>query len=810
MPAEIKDLSIAPPKSGKSISLNSIIEKAPSGSTFRLEPGKYLLEEPISSLKSYHLIGADRHNTIIIGQPDSDAIHASGDHKVVLERIAFLSPIQIRASSLLANQCRFSDAALGIVIGGNTSTEVVECDFREHKQGAIVFIQDAHGRVSRSTFADCEIGVAATQQSKPVVELCTFTQNGCCVYSAESASLQVSDCEFRDNKIVANGKGDSAISLFINKIDCGQAVGVAIVERCRALLKGNKISGADEIPAVRGTNHANLDLRNNKFYNNIRCVEAAEDCSSTLDENEFIGGETAFTSGDRARSIIKGNDFADHETAVLCKMLSKVEIVNNEIARCQEGVCCRNMSTAQVTSNFLHQNTGHALSFRDDAQFHVEDNRIFSSTVGVVALERSKGKLVRNKFKPNGSTNFKSEGQTGIAFDDFRETKTTVALSHYADENRYLVRAPLAGQVVDLPHFVSSLPSDSEVILEPGTYTITQPLYTSQSLTIKSSGPEPVEIVGEDFAPLLTHAGPGTLSLSGIHLRLEAGITSNVVTVRAGNLNMAECAVEGGYTTQFNIEKNDGAGLLLLGTSSANIANSRFRKNKLGICVQDKAAVSMHGCTVAGNYEIGVAAHDRTEVKLDQIDFTKNGGGVKAFGDANLKISGSSFSNNVYGLHLKGKSNAVITECKAFENEMNAFQIDISSKAQLLRNTITKNGYAGIALYGNSQTLVESNQIESCGRWGIDMGESAQGSIRNNSISKSRYGGIIVGGSAQATIELNNISGSDAAIRITEGARASIDANKLAANQYFIADEGGAIKMGKNVFVGGAVDSDGR
>ncbi|MHC1740621.1 MAG: right-handed parallel beta-helix repeat-containing protein [Anaerolineaceae bacterium] len=347
-------------------------------------------------------------------------------------------------------------------------------------------------------------------------------------------------------------------------------------------------------------------------------------------------------------------------------------------------------------------------------------------------------------------------------------------------QNEIFITPPGKGEEFSLNQVISTAVEGSLIKLANGEYLLSNPILIDKPLKLIAKTAGEVRITGEDLPNLLIFTGNGKLILSGIKFSMENQNPTNVIVINSGDLEMDQCIIEGGRDPKI-LKRDFGAGLILLGTSSATVSNSVFKNNMLGISVQGKSSVMLVSNKFTEN-GYGIVFRDKSNSNLSANEYYLNiAYGLIAYDESELSISRDICHNNKAGFGFINKSKAKVESTTSYENEYHGFFIDNDADCVLKNNQSYSNVMSGIAIYGDSHTLMEENELYKNSYHGFEIAENAKSTLRNNKI----YGnpnGIYLGNTATVNIEENEIYENGTGISINDEALATIENNKIFKN----------------------------
>lgn len=346
------------------------------------------------------------------------------------------------------------------------------------------------------------------------------------------------------------------------------------------------------------------------------------------------------------------------------------------------------------------------------------------------------------------------------------------------NQDELLIQPPEKGKKISLNKIINSAPKGILIKLAEGEYLIDKTIIISNPIRLSGEGIDKTTVTGYDLRNLLIFKGKGKLSLAGIAFSLESQKKSNVVVVKSGELEMDQCTVEGGKDPQ--ISKRDfGAGLNLLGTSIAEISNTIFRKNILGISVQDQSSLTLLSNEFSENV-YGIVFRDNGQCNSRDNKFSDNQEyGFIAYDNAEVSSQKDVSFNNKGGFGFLFSSKARIEFSEAYENKYHGFFINDWADVRINKCKSYSNGYSGFAIYADSHSQLQECESYENGHHGFEIFENASSVFLNNKIWDNHYCGVMVGDTAKVKIETNEIFENAIGIQVDDEAIAMIENNKI-------------------------------
>jgi len=744
------EILITPPGKGEEISLNQVISTAAEGSLIRLANGEYPINETIKLTKSIRLIGEGIDKTIITGSGLELLLESASHHNIELEGISFITKsekpttaVKIDGGVLKVMTCAFSGGigervgklGTGLYIGGNAEVEISQSRFEDNQESGLWLDGKTHGVVVKNEFRKNDSGLAVTGDAPIDAIENYFTENHVGVAYDQSSTGQI-----RGNSFIENRGG--------------------------VLVKGNSTAS----------------IINNKFAKNDIGIALAESCDVLIKENAINDGEWGIKVINNSVALIDNNTIQGSSTGIGCLDQSNTKIYNNNLLRNTNlGIIIRNDSITHIEANTISDNQ-FGIELNHDVNFRIEKNHIVgNSKYGMYTRRQAKGIVHNNIIKKNGEGGVLILDDSDVDFDNYQEPVAPGNPVSYSEDNSQItISTPNNSERVFFKDLLAKIQPETEIVFAVGEYNLSDPIIIDKPIKMIAKTIGEVRLIGDGLSNLLVFEGQGKLSLIGIAFSLESQNQTNVIVIKSGDLEMDQCTIEGGKDPQTS-KRDFGAGLILLGTSTATVSNSIFKKNILGVSAQDKSAVTLVSNKFTEN-AYGIVFRDKSNCHSRENEcYSNTGYGLMAYDESELNIVRDTCHNNKAGFGFINHSKATIHEAKSFENEYHGFFIDNDSDCVLKNNQSNSNAMSGIAIYGDSQTLLEENEVYENSNHGLEIAENAKSTLRNNKIHENSSG-IFLGNTAIVNIERNEIYENGIGISIDDEATATIENNKVYQN----------------------------
>lgn len=218
------------------------------------------------------------------------------------------------------------------------------------------------------------------------------------------------------------------------------------------------------------------------------------------------------------------------------------------------------------------------------------------------------------------------------------------------------------------------------------------------------------------------------------------GCSTSYQARKAGNKK----ALEVEDTIEFcDIERNSGAGLILLTPTNINVTRNNIYRNVIGVHIVSADPVLRFN-SIKENLEEGIFVE-----------------AIKGFPAIPIIKSNSICSNGNSGIYCKGEGNLsrIVLNKEIFYNQLSGIKVEHLARPFIKSNRICRNLFQGVVLVDNSSAYIERNYIAENIKANIAFGGrgSADTVIIKNTITKGRCEGIFMIEGGTAVIKDNKI-----------------------------------------------------
>jgi parallel beta-helix repeat protein len=351
-----------------------------------------------------------------------------------------------------------------------------------------------------------------------------------------------------------------------------------------------------------------------------------------------------------------------------------------------------------------------------------------------------------------------------------------------------------SGDYTRLDLAVGEVPAGSTVILEAGTFLLTEPLSVTKAITLVGAGMDRTDVVSEAEDYLAHFGGEGPFTAQGITFRHQGDATANVVVMDGGEMDFTLCRFTGGIRDEE--EKEGGYGLRIRAKTAGRVQECKMDKNELhGVAIQGQAEVELERNVCSENTQAGIRFSGSSGGTARENECKGNGlSGIivkdqaLAYLDENM-CSGNEQNGIAY--FEGGGGTAQGNECSG--NGMHGISVNDQAQPTLEGNVCRDNSMHGIAVFNQAQPTLEENVCKDNEEVGIRFADTSGGAARQNECSQNKLTGIAVVEEAQPSIEGNICVGNRWGIWVDETANPELVDNDCRDNsEADIEDRSGA------------------
>lgn len=293
--------------------------------------------------------------------------------------------------------------------------------------------------------------------------------------------------------------------------------------------------------------------------------------------------------------------------------------------------------------------------------------------------------------------------------------------------------APVGGDYASLEEAAEAVPPGSTIILDAGTYRLSEPLAIQKPLTLLGSGMENTVVIGAGEGYVAHLSGGGPFAVEDITFRHEGTAAVDVVVVADAEIAFSGCSFIG--ATQVDEEDQAQAGLRLSGNTTGTVHECvAFQNDGDGIILEDRAQVTLTLNVASDNAQRGIVYFDESGGAARENECARNG---------------------LHGIAVTHQAQPVLESNLCGDNTEAGIRFSDGSGGVARQNIVTGNGLSGIIVLEQAQPTLEENTITENTQSGIAYFGTSGGMARGNDCSGNRYHGIGVTGQAQPTLEEN-------------------------------------------------------
>lgn len=431
--------------------LNALVQQAEPGTTFWLDEGEYIIDQPIL-MKSLAFAGKGAEQTKIILK--SPLFHTTVHDSFIFEDIA----VQFDSTE---------DATIKIDGYFFTAVNCVFLDSSRNKT-MLEIAGETEGQIINSVFSGSLTAVAVGTTGDFTIQASLFTNNDTAVLLQQNAAIAIMKNRFESNRYAAVVCKDYANGTISDNLFYGDAsYGVISCDASKLDMKRNEITGAisgiyvtDKAEAAVSENtctnnetgilvevRANIVLLNNKVNDNTHgiraCGDSAISCTkNTIEQNREIGMHV--TDNVRAE-LFEGNSFYDNTNGLYIEGTARGTMENNHFQSNKEngagifgntkiwfvnntcsqhshaGVICGGAAYLVMMNNSIEEN-GIGVQLKEEATAEVKHNIFARNTsYGMKISDSVTGTVTSNQYHENGSSAFWVDTAKEIEFADNKQ-----------------------------------------------------------------------------------------------------------------------------------------------------------------------------------------------------------------------------------------------------------------------------------------------------------------------------------------------------------------------------------------------------
>lgn len=303
------------------------------------------------------------------------------------------------------------------------------------------------------------------------------------------------------------------------------------------------------------------------------------------------------------------------------------------------------------------------------------------------------------------------------------------------------VRVPVdgSGRYASLQEAVDAVPPGSTIVLEAGTYHLTQPLDVYRALKLLGVGMDQTEVISDAGGYVVHFAGPGPFAAQNVTFRHEGEVAADVLVVQGGEVDLRSCRFAGAWRASGEAAR---AGLRLLGQTSGLVEDCEFVDNaSIGIWLADRAQPTLVRGLFTGNEMVGIA-------------YQGDAGGMARHNEC--------MGSRVAGIQVEGQAQPTLEENSCVGNGSGIVYLD-EAGGTARGNECLVNGSSGISVGNQAGPVLEENLVNS-NQYGIVFAGSEGGVARRNQISENTVG-LLIGENAHPELVDNTIHDNDEGVR---------------------------------------------
>jgi len=350
------------------------------------------------------------------------------------------------------------------------------------------------------------------------------------------------------------------------------------------------------------------------------------------------------------------------------------------------------------------------------------------------------------------------------------------------------VKADGSGDYATLEAAMLGVPEGSTIVLDGGSFVLTEPIDRTASVTLEGAGMDTTEVSCAAPGFVVHFGGGGSFSVRNMTLRHEGSAEADVLWVDDGEVKLESVRVSGAVTSDDAALSDDSAdaafhaGVRLSGSAVGAIFSSEATGNNLdGIRLEDQASVTVEDSTCSDNVQAGIHFLDASTGTVKRNFCGGNGmNGIVVKGTARATIEDNSLdandesglayfdtgggsarnndmmNNALHGISVNDDAQPTLEDNVCSANAEDGLVYFERSGGTARGNTCSGNGLHGISVTDEAAPLLVGNVCRSNAEVGIRYGDSGGGTARDNEATENGLSGIIVRDDAGPVLE-NNI-----------------------------------------------------
>jgi len=613
---------------------------------------------------SIHLIGEDKHTTIIDGDYDGTVITVRSD--------------DVDISNLFIRYGGFVHS--GIQISANNIT-ISNCIFEMHPHDSIVLSHASYNTISNCTFLFNMQGIHFFNSQFNTITDCDFTGNLYPIWFEDSHYNEILHCTINESWWSIDLDRSNKNTIYNNVITTNYDGIWMRDSQYNSILKntfqnvGINIQGDDQISYLRIegeygqiilANCSDSEITNTILSGADYGIIGAFCTNITISNTEISILQSDLYSPDSCIRFIQSDNnkiLTCQFTTNRCQGIILSRSSNNLFSECLIINCGSGLyleqSNDNVISSCILENNGVGIGIRRSSGNMITDSTIVENSNGISLYYANENIISQNTIENSSHGIWQKYCHNSVIIDN---TFIQNGLELWGEE------------LSDFIHTIEGNTIDGQPLIY---------IKNQQEPTIVNQGKQIICVNSSNIDIQNVH-------LSGIEIGLELAYCTDI------------------YLSNSQIDYND-YGAWFYNTTNTQIVNCTITDNNNdGLWLKNSHNNQMRSSTYSFNRR-GLLLIDSNQTTIQDCNLTTNEGGVKILRSDITYIDNCRFySNDFYGISIEHSENATITDC-TLENGSSGIEIVWSSDIKILRCNLIDN-------IGNGISFIQSSvgEIRSC------------------------------------------------------------------------------------------------
>lgn len=300
----------------------------------------------------------------------------------------------------------------------------------------------------------------------------------------------------------------------------------------------------------------------------------------------------------------------------------------------------------------------------------------------------------------------------------------------------------------DLAAAMAATPDGGALALAAGVYRLRAGYSLYRALVLDGAGAGRTRVVCDAPDFVLRVMEEGHLRATGIAFEHEGRKPADVLVAEAGELELTDCTVAGGYAAGAAREGGrHGRGLVVAGAASATLRRVVLERNaRDGLAVLDEAAASVRGWTSRQNQGLGALAAGRAYLALADGRAENNFlGGIAYRDDARGEVrQARCLRGGGFGIALFHRARVAIEGCELADNRRSGLAYWHGASGSARGCTVARNGEHGVEVRDDATPHLEGNEVTGNRAWGVVFADRAGGAAIANAVAGNAQGDVRV------------------------------------------------------------------